>query len=56
VFFKIEGFNALQMRSGPSKYTSLKTTLQTRQPQIENEDITSSFQYSLLGTRTNKQA
>jgi hypothetical protein len=25
--FKIEAFNALQTRFGPSKYTSLKTTL-----------------------------
>jgi hypothetical protein len=35
--FKIEVFNGLQMRFGPSKYTSLKTTLQT-QPQIGNKD------------------
>jgi hypothetical protein len=30
--FKIEAFNALQMRFGPSKYTSLKTTLQNATP------------------------
>ena len=30
--FKIEVFNALQMRCGPSKYTSLKTTLQIATP------------------------
>ena len=30
--FKIEVFNALQMRLGPSKYTSLKTTLQNATP------------------------
>ena len=37
---KIDVFNALQTRFGPSKYnTSLKTTIQM-QPQIENEDVT----------------
>jgi hypothetical protein len=47
-------FNALQTRFGPSKYTSLKTTLQT-QPQIENkDDVTQSPQYNLRTTRTNK--
>ena len=30
--FKIEVFNALQMRFGPSKYTSLRTTLQNATP------------------------
>jgi hypothetical protein len=30
--FKIEVFNALQMRFGPSKYASLKTTLQNAIP------------------------
>jgi hypothetical protein len=30
--FKIEVFNALQMRFGPSKYTSLKITLENAIP------------------------
>ena len=30
--FKIEVFNALQTRFGPSKYTSLKTTFQNATP------------------------
>jgi hypothetical protein len=30
--FKTEVFNALQMRFGPSKYMSLKTTLQNATP------------------------
>jgi hypothetical protein len=30
--FKVEVFNALQMQFGPSKYTSLKTTLQIATP------------------------
>jgi hypothetical protein len=30
--FKIEVFNALQMRFGPSKYTSLKIALQNATP------------------------
>jgi hypothetical protein len=37
--FKIEVFNALQTRFGPSKYTTLKTTLQIA-TQIENEAVT----------------
>ena len=53
--FKIEVFNALQMRFGPSKYTSLKTTLQETQPQTEIEDVTQSPQYNLPTTRTNKR-
>ena len=51
--FKIEVFNALQARFGPSN-TSLKTTFKT-QPQIENEDTTWNPQYNLLVTRTNKR-
>ena len=30
--FKIEAFNALQLRFGPSKFTSFKTTLQNATP------------------------
>jgi len=37
LMFKIEVFNALETRFGPSKYASLKTTTQ---PQIENENVT----------------
>ena len=37
--FKIEVFDALQMRLGPLKYTYVKTTLQNVTP-IENEDVT----------------
>jgi hypothetical protein len=37
--FWFEVFNALQTQFGPSKYTSLKTTLQNETP-IENEDVT----------------
>ena len=33
--FKIEVFNALQMQFGPSKYTSLKKTLQNATPNCE---------------------
>ena len=33
--FKIEVFNALQMQFGHSKYTSLKTTLQSATPNLK---------------------
>ena len=33
--FEIEVFNALQTRFGPSKYTSLRTTLQKRNPKLK---------------------
>ena len=52
--FKIEVFNAPTTWFGPSKYTSLKTTLQNA-AQIENEDVTWSPQYNTLATRTNKR-
>ena len=48
--FKIEVFKALQMRFGPSKNTSLKTTFKT-QPQFENEDITGNPQYGIITAR-----
>ena len=51
--FKIEVFNALQTQFGPSKYTSLKTTLQNTQ--IKYEDVTYSRPYNLSATRTNKR-
>jgi hypothetical protein len=53
--FKIEVFNALQTRFGPSKYTSLKMQLFKTQPQIENEDITGSRQYDIPAHK-NQQA
>ena len=51
--FKIEVFDALQTRFGPSQYTSLKYSFKS-QPQIENEDVTWSPRYNLPATRTNK--
>jgi hypothetical protein len=33
--FKIEVFNAIQTRFGPSKFTSLKTTLQNATPKLK---------------------
>jgi hypothetical protein len=38
--FKNEVFNALQTRFGPSKYTSLRTTLQNATPKKRKEKIT----------------
>ena len=54
--FKIEVFNGLQTRIGPSKCTSLKTQPFKTQPHIEIEDVTWwSPQYNLLVTRTSKR-
>ena len=51
--FKIEVFNALQMRFGPSKYTSLKTTLQNATPNWKWRCHLKSY-FNLPATRTNK--
>ena len=52
--FKIEVFNATQMRFGPSNTPLSKQPFIT-QAQIENEDITGSPQYDLPATTTNKR-
>ena len=55
--FKIEVFNALHTRFGPSKYTSLKTTLHNTTPRLKMKtlSLTWSPRYDLLVTRTNKR-
>ena len=51
--FKIEVFIALQTRFKPSKYTSLKTTLQNATPNWKGR-CHLKIQYNLPTTRTNK--
>ena len=53
--FKIEVFNALQMRFDPSEIYLSQNNPSETQPQIENEGITWSPQYNMPVRRTNKR-